>query len=250
MKIPFGFKLRINNIIVGDIELTDSEGPALGGKFYPNEDFIHFKKIYDDYYSDIQNLSSEAETNLNKLDFVLIDKDWLCQNIFVMYIDCEDNTCNWLDAEGTKNVEFYRINEYPYGVFSNFSKHPIDLDGKIWPTSEHYFQAKKFEGYHYEEEIRLAKSAALSAKMGNSREYPLRDDWNEVKEDIMYEAIYAKFTQHKDLLALLLQTKDAILIEHTTNDSYWADGGDGKGKNRLGVLLMRLREELLKASSE
>ena len=61
---------------------------------------------------------------------------------------------------------------------------------------------------------------------------------------VMLDALRAKFTQHDDLKAVLLGTGDAVLIEHTANDSYWADGGDGSGKNRLGLLLMRLREEL------
>ena len=60
----------------------------------------------------------------------------------------------------------------------------------------------------------------------------------------MYEALKAKFTQHEELNELLLATGDKILIEHTENDSYWVDSGDGSGKNRLGKLLMRLRKEL------
>jgi ribA/ribD-fused uncharacterized protein len=47
-------------------------------------------------------------------------------------------------------ILFYRVNE-PYGFFSNFSKHPITLNGKEWPTTEHYFQAQKFVGTPYEE---------------------------------------------------------------------------------------------------
>jgi len=46
------------------------------------------------------------------------------------------------------------------------------------------------------------------------------------------------------LREILLGTGDAKLVEHTENDSYWGDGGDGSGKNRLGILLMRLRDEL------
>ncbi len=86
--------------------------------------------------------------------------------------------------------------------------------------------------------------------MGNTRDYPLREDWEEVKENIMYKALKAKFTQHEDCKQLLLQTRDTLLIEHTKNGSYWADGGDGKGKNRLGVLLMKLRNELRKQYKE
>ena len=40
-------------------------------------------------------------------------------------------------------IEFYSTKD-AYGAFSNFSAHPFDLDGKRWPTSEHYFQAQKF----------------------------------------------------------------------------------------------------------
>ena len=50
-------------------------------------------------------------------------------------------------------------------------------------------------------------------------------------------------TQHDDLKAILLGTGDAKLVEHTENDTYWGDGGDGSGKNRLGQILMQVREE-------
>ena len=53
-----------------------------------------------------------------------------------------------------------------------------------------------------------------------------------------------KFNQQLEIAKGLLATGDAILIEHTQNDAYWADGGDGSGKNRLGLLLMQVREEL------
>jgi len=60
----------------------------------------------------------------------------------------------------------------------------------------------------------------------------------------MRDALRAKFTQHSSLRSLLLHTGDAELIEHTKNDRYWGDGGDGTGKNRLGQLLMELRAKL------
>jgi hypothetical protein len=62
----------------------------------------------------------------------------------------------------------------------------------------------------------------------------------------MEKALIAKFTQHEDLRALLLGTGDAPLIEHTANDDYWGDGGDGSGANRLGILLMKVRQTLTK----
>jgi N-glycosidase YbiA len=60
----------------------------------------------------------------------------------------------------------------------------------------------------------------------------------------MLDALRAKFTQHEGLKSKLLATGDARLVEHTKNDSYWADGGDGTGRNRLGELLMKVRAEL------
>jgi ribA/ribD-fused uncharacterized protein len=140
-------------------------------------------------------------------------------------------------------ILFYRVRE-PNGEFSNFSAHPIKLKGKTWPTSEHYFQAQKFAGTEYEEEIRRAKSPMMAARMGRSRKRPLRKDWESVKEAIMREALHAKFTQHPALRSLLLSTGAETIVEHTANDDYWGDGGDGTGKNRLGILLMALRDKL------
>lgn len=146
-------------------------------------------------------------------------------------------------------IHFYTVTA-DYGCFSNFSRHPIFLDGKRWPTSEHYFQAQKFAGTEFAEEIRLAKRPMEAANLGRSRRHPMRADWESVKESVMYAALRAKFTQHEDLRSILLGTGDAILVEHTANDAYWGDGGDGRGRNRLGHLLMRLREELRASDAE
>jgi N-glycosidase YbiA len=109
---------------------------------------------------------------------------------------------------------------------------------------EHYFQAQKFAGTPHEEEIRRVESPMIAARLGRDRKKPLRADWEQAKEEIMREALRAKFTQHEDLRELLLGTGEAVLVEHTVNDRYWADGGDGSGLNRLGILLMELRTAL------
>jgi N-glycosidase YbiA len=142
-----------------------------------------------------------------------------------------------------KVINFYSTKD-EYGCFSNFSAHKIFLKGKSWKTTEHYFQAQKFAGTSDEEELRLADSPMQVAKMGRDRKRPLRKDWEAVKDNIMREALKAKFTQHKELKVILLETGDAELVEHTKNDNYWADGGDGSGLNMLGKLLMELRDEL------
>lgn len=140
-------------------------------------------------------------------------------------------------------LHFYRVNE-PFGEFSNFSPHPFQLKDRLWPTVEHYFQAQKFAGTEHEEIIRAATSPMIAARMGRSRSRPLRPDWEIVNDDIMREALHAKFTQHENLRELLVGTGNRPLVEHTKNDRYWADGGDGTGQNRLGILLVELRTKL------
>jgi ribA/ribD-fused uncharacterized protein len=142
-----------------------------------------------------------------------------------------------------EKIEFYRTGD-SYGCFSNFSAHPIEVGGKVWPTSEHYFQAQKFPGTPHEEAIRSAVSPMIAARMGRDRSQPLRRDWETVKDDVMLTALRAKFEQHLSARSELLGTGDAMLVEHTVNDSYWGDGGDGRGLNMLGQLLMKVRAEL------
>lgn len=145
----------------------------------------------------------------------------------------------------TQPIRFYSTSEVPYGVFSNFSAHPFELDGHRWPTSEHYFQAQKFVGTSHYDELRAASSPMAAARMGRSRKRPLRKDWERVKDDVMRAAVMAKFRAYPQLGELLCQTAGARLIEETTGDSYWGCGRHGTGKNMLGVILMETRATLI-----
>ncbi|MEL6343756.1 MAG: NADAR family protein [Myxococcota bacterium] len=142
-----------------------------------------------------------------------------------------------------RTIRFYGVHD-DFGAFSNFAPAPIRLKKKRWPTTEHYFQAQKFQDARLQEKIRKANSPMLAARMGRDRKNPLRRDWASVKVGVMRDAVRAKFEQHDDLAALLLSTGDAVLVEHTERDAYWGDGGDGSGKNMLGRILMEIREEL------
>lgn len=144
----------------------------------------------------------------------------------------------------TETINFYG-RRMPYFEFSNFYREPIEIDGRKWKTSEHYFQAMKFDGHpDHVDAVWRAKTPMEAAKTGRDRNRPKREEWDEVRDGVMYDALYAKFTQHENLKELLLGTGDAILVEHTVNDNYWGDGGDGSGKNMLGKLLMVLRDDL------
>lgn len=142
------------------------------------------------------------------------------------------------------SIYFYSAREKPYGCFSNFSPHGFELDGKYWPTSEHYFQAQKFAGTRHEEDVRQAKSPKQAAARGRERSRPLRDDWEAVKDDVMQRAVRRKFETHEDIRVILLGTGDEEIIENAPGDYYWGCGKDGSGKNMLGKILMDVRAEL------
>lgn len=143
-------------------------------------------------------------------------------------------------------IRFYKVND-EFGCFSNFSDHGLELKGKYWNTVEHYFQAQKFAGTAYEEEVRLAKTPMDAARKGRDRKRPLRDDWELVKDDLMKEAVLKKFSTHPDIRALLISTGNQEIIEATTDDYYWGCGLSGTGKNMLGKILMEVRELLKEA---
>lgn len=140
-------------------------------------------------------------------------------------------------------LDFYSVKN-DYGEFSNFALFPFELDGKLWPSSEHYYQAQKFFDPDLQEQIRNAKTPYEAAKLARDPNMPLREDWDQVRDGIMLKALHAKFSSYKVLRDLLLSTNSAHLYEHTKNDCYWADCGDRTGTNMLGQELMMVRDEL------
>jgi len=138
-------------------------------------------------------------------------------------------------------IRFYRVNR-PYGWLSNFSPHALDLDGRRWPTVEHYFQAMKFKDAGRQDEVRNAGSPAEAKRRGQRR--GLREGWHEVRDEVMRRAVEAKFEQHPDLADKLTATGDAHLIEDAPKDYYWGCGARGTGENMLGRILMEVRARL------
>lgn len=131
-----------------------------------------------------------------------------------------------------------------YGCFSNFSPHGFELDGLYWRTSEHYFQAQKFVNTPHLQEICNCKTPKDAASKGRERTRPLRPDWEQVKNDIMRQAVLRKFETHAEIGEILLATGDEEIVENAPNDYYWGCGKDGSGKNMLGKILVEIRELL------
>ncbi|CAF1242526.1 unnamed protein product [Rotaria magnacalcarata] len=119
----------------------------------------------------------------------------------------------------TSPVYFYECDQ-PFGEFGNFYPAPIELDGYIWPTTEHYFQAQKYvsDETHFKNILKLATLEEAFDYVRNYRS-AIRPDWSSVKHDVMFKACLAKFEQHPKLKQLLLSTEGRPIVEHTTEDS-------------------------------
>lgn len=143
-------------------------------------------------------------------------------------------------------IYFYKVPD-PYGCFSNFSPHSIHLNGRDWPTVEHYYQAHKFVGTRDEgliEKIRGVKTPEEAAALGRDRGYEVRSDWEGVKRELMREAVLTKFLTHRDIQKVLLETGDEAIVEDSPTDYYWGCGAEKTGANHLGKILMEVRSQL------
>jgi len=125
---------------------------------------------------------------------------------------------------------------------NNFCKAKMTIYGKIWETVEHAYQAQKTLVPGEQNKIWATASPREARNMGQLVQ--IRPDWNEVKDQVMTECVYAKFTQHPNLKEQLLATADEELVEDSPVDWYWGCGKDGTGKNMLGKILMKVRKEL------
>ena len=141
------------------------------------------------------------------------------------------------------------INEFrgKYEFLSNFYNSPVLYNGLLFTNSEAAFHAQKTLDVN--DRRRFTEYNAGKSKR-EGRKLNLRADWEDVKDNIMYEICKAKFSQNEDLKKKLLATKDEYLEEGTTgwHDNYWGNCEcdkckNIKGKNTLGKILMRVRDE-------
>jgi ribA/ribD-fused uncharacterized protein len=126
-----------------------------------------------------------------------------------------------------------------------FSKHSFELDGALWPSVEHYFQAMKFEDAEYREKIRTAPHPKKARKLGRNRFKKIRKDWAKVKTVVMTRGVYIKCRTYPDISKQLLETEDRKLVENSQYDYYWGCGRDRRGDNHYGKVLMSVRGKLL-----
>lgn len=138
----------------------------------------------------------------------------------------------------------------PTRWLSNFWEGQLTWGGKTYPSAEHAYQAAKATSEAEHELIR--NSATCGQAKRNGARCSLRPDWEEIKDQVMYEVCKAKFTQHPVLGEALLATGSRELREgNAWGDVYWGVNlNTGEGRNQLGKTLMRIREELVEAEPE
>jgi ribA/ribD-fused uncharacterized protein len=142
--------------------------------------------------------------------------------------------------------------------FSNFYEVDFEMDGVKFKSAEHAFQyakAKKFGDDVHAEKILKAKSAqsakAFGKKVANFKE----PEWSTEKEELMRKIIRAKFRSNPEITKKLLDTEDRVIANADPRDRYWGIGTSADtekaknpakwvGENRLGKILMEVREEL------
>jgi ribA/ribD-fused uncharacterized protein len=137
-----------------------------------------------------------------------------------------------------KKIESFKgINEF----LSNFYNAPVEYEGILYLNNEAAFQSAKV--LVKEERIKFANIQPNIAK-SLGRKVKLRKDWEQVKDKVMYDCVKDKFERNEELGKKLLGTGQAQLIEgNWWNDDYWGVC-KGKGQNKLGKILMQVREEL------
>lgn len=130
----------------------------------------------------------------------------------------------------------------PYRFLSNFWPCTIHYDGHAYRTVEHAYQAAKTLMPDEREVVRGCITAAGAKRAG--KKVTMRPDWEHRKLEFMEEFVRQKFTRRTDLRDLLLGTGDVVLEEANTHgDRFWGTCY-GVGHNHLGLILMKVREEL------
>ncbi len=137
--------------------------------------------------------------------------------------------------------------ENPFGTHAAFS---FELEGKVWPTVEHYFQGMKFTDETRQENVRTAATPAQARKLGRKRHNSLRRDWKQVRETVMTRGVYVSCRTHPELAEALLNTGDQKIVENSNFDYFWGCGRDRRGDNCYGNVLMNVRAKLREAQAE
>ena len=134
-----------------------------------------------------------------------------------------------------------------HACLSNFWPVTVTVNGILFPSVEHAFQACKTFDLEWKEKIRTASTPGKAKRLG--RAALLRIDWDDIKIDVMEGLVRQKLTALPDIQELLLETGSEVIAElNDWGDTFWGMTVDDDwvltGRNELGKIWMKLRGEL------
>lgn len=147
-----------------------------------------------------------------------------------------------LDIHNSNTIKISDTSNPHFELSNLFPSAPIIVNNIIYRSAEHYYQSQKFTDQTIQSRVMNAPTPNMAAQIAIN--YNFLSIPNFDKRKAMLSSLRAKFSQISYLGDILLDTKDRPLILHSMYDNYWADGGDGSGKNIFGELLMQVRTEL------
>jgi hypothetical protein len=131
-----------------------------------------------------------------------------------------------------------------YRWLSNFAPVRIVLGGFEYPSVENAYVSAKCNDPAWKHKCSSPKFTPGMAKR-EGRSITLTPDWETIKDEVMFKCLQQKFSQ-QPYMWLLLSTKDQVIQEgNTWGDKYWGvDLATGEGENKLGKMLMQIRETI------
>jgi N-glycosidase YbiA len=146
-----------------------------------------------------------------------------------------------------KDKSYYELTNF-YENWRGHELHTVRYANREWKTSEHAFQAEKFnysnsQAQHIREQIATAPSAREAFKIAQNNKDLIGQGWHSVKDSVMLDILRSKFSD-PHLRNVLKKTGNRTLVEASPVDPYWGYGSDRKGLNKLGTLLMQVRKEI------
>jgi len=152
---------------------------------------------------------------------------------------------------------FHNPNE-ENGFLSNWYLSSFTLDGIMYSSMEQYMMYQKamcFQDAAIAKKILATDDVAQIKAFGRLVKDYNDNHWNGVRQIIIYEGLYAKFSQNPNLKNQLLQTGDSLLAECAVRDQIWGIGLSMRdpdrlnrykwnGQNLLGYALMMVRQKL------
>jgi len=147
-----------------------------------------------------------------------------------------------LNREDEEAIYFYTP---AFDALNNFSAHTVDIWSHRFPTAEHAFQWRKFRDVRPDlsDSILAAGCPEEAQRIAHANKPAQPKDWHERKVAVMEEILRAKLAQHETVRDALTRSGRRRIVENSPIDEFWGAGPKGTGKNMVGVLWVKIRDE-------